>query len=77
MSLSSNSVASEQPDPDAPLRLVEIGSLTFSIRQRVTGALYVRWPNGAEQVWPVGFSLDAVEQALREQFATPNEGGAR
>lgn len=57
-------------DPDAPLRTVTLGDRTFAIHQRVTGALVVRWPNGAEQLFPVGFSVDQVEQELRNQFAS-------
>lgn len=52
------------PDPLAPL--ATIGEAT--IRQRIGGLLFVRWADGREEGYPVGFSVRMIEEELRRRL---------
>lgn len=45
-------------DPSPPLRSIA----GATIRQRVGGTLFVRWADGSEENYPVGFSVAQVEE---------------
>ena len=55
----------DRHDPTAPLRTVD----GATIRQRVGGTLFVRWADGSEEDYPVGFSVDHVEAEVRRRLA--------
>lgn len=56
-------------DPTAPIRTVN----GATIRQRVGGTLFVRWADGSEENYPVGFSVDDVEVDVRRRLS---DGGS-
>lgn len=51
-------------DPSAPI--AAIGDVT--VRQRVGGGLFVRWADGSEEDYPVGFSARDVEEEVRKRL---------
>lgn len=60
-------------DPYAPLRTIGTAAGDVTIRQRVSGTLFVRWADGTEENYPVGFSVDDVEADVRRRLS---DGGA-
>lgn len=53
-------------DPSPPLRTID----GATIRQRVGGTLYVRWEDGSEENFPVGYSVAHVEAEVRRRLAS-------
>lgn len=52
-------------DPLAPLVTIE----GVTIRQRVGGLLFVRWADGSEDNYPIGFTVPMVEAEVRARLA--------
>lgn len=57
------------PTPPPPLRTIDTVAGAVTIRQRIRGTLFVRWADGTEENYPVGFSVDDVEADVRRRLS--------